>query len=574
MCTTQSKNDYRILKRFSCWLLFVASLLSFSISTFSAEPKLVTVADPVIVGGDHSFPPYEFINENGEPDGYNVELTRAIAEVMGINVRIVLGNWGDMRKALKDGEIDVLQGVVFSDERAKIFTFSPPHSIINQSVFIRTGTKKIASVGDLRNKEVIVQRDGIMHDYLIQNKISAKLILTNTHADALRLLSSGKHDYALVSNLPGLYFGREYGLSNISPIAVPFEEHKYGYAVNNNNQRLLAFFSEGLAILNNTGRKQVIYDKWLGALENRGVPWELLAQVAGATAVLLMLLSVGIFAWNRILHREVEARTSELKKNQQKLIQVDKMMSLGVLVSGVAHEINNPTSLLLLNLPVLKEVFEDSQNILDEHYSKERDFKLAGLDYSRIKKNIPLLITDTLDAANSIKRIVEELKDFSREESSIRIEEVNFNDVIRLAIRLTDASIQKASNNFTVNYADNLPKISGNPQRIEQIVVNLILNACQSLESIEASINLTTFYDVREDRVVLSVVDQGKGIKEEQIARLTDPFFTTRRDSGGTGLGLFVSAGIAQEHGGDLSFESTIGEGTIVILSLPSVQKS
>lgn len=533
------------------------------------------------IGGDHNYPPYEFLNADGQPDGYNTELTRAIAEVMGIRVEIELGDWASMRKRLEKGEIDVLQGITHSAERARSFSFSPPHAIVHQSLFARQGLPLVTArrgsatpvtIADLGGKEVIVQRGSIMHDYLLQQDVGAKLILVDTHANSLRLLASGRHDYALVANLAGLYLGRELGLSNLVPVGQPISPLRYGYAVRKGNEELLAQFSEGLAILKNTGRQQAIYDKWLGPLIEKGRPWQKIGQAAAVVSTLLLLILSAIVVWNRTLSREVASRTRELELRQQQLIQADKMTSLGILVSGVAHEINNPSSLLLLNLPVLKEAYRDMEEILAEHYQEQGDFYLAGLSYSRMREEIPAMLDDMLAGSQRIKRIVEDLRDFARQKPADLSETVDLNAVVATAIRLVDSSIRSACHHFQVLYGEDLPPFRGNAQRIEQVVINLIVNACQALDSPDRHITLRTGYEPGDGLLRLDVQDQGCGIAPENLARLSDPFFTTKREQGGTGLGLSISTSIAQEHGGSLSFDSEPGQGTRARLSLPAQQ--
>ena len=137
-------------------------------------------------------------------------------------------------------------------------------------------------------------------------------------------------------------------------------------------------------------------------------------------------------------------------------------------------------------------------------------------------------------------------------------------------MRLVESSIHKATSRFTVSYGEQLPQFCGNAQRIEQVLVNLILNACQALSGKEGAIELATYCDSSGSTVTFRLRDEGSGISPEHLARLTDPFFTTKRDSGGTGLGLSVSAGIVKEHGGLLAFDSTPGSETIVTLTLPA----
>ncbi|RDE22468.1 histidine kinase [Motiliproteus coralliicola] len=551
------------------WIQLLLIVLSIPLGSHAAQAEQL-----IRVGGDHNYPPYEFLNEQGQPDGYNTELTRAIAEVMGFEVEISLGTWDVMRRRLELGEIDVLQGMVHSEDRNRVYEFSPPHAIINQSIFARKGDARINTLAEMEGKSVIVQEGGIMHDYLLQQKVGARLVLVETHASALRLLASGQHDYALVANLPGLYLGRELELSNIVPVGKPFGALNYGYSVTKDNPELLAQFSEGLAILKNTGRQQAIYDKWLGPLEKSGLPWKKIGQGAAIASALLMLVLGAIMTWNRTLSRQVARRTEELKLQQQQLIQADKMTSLGILVSGVAHEINNPSSLLLLNLPVMKEVHQDLEEILEAHYQANGDFDLGGLRYSRMRDEIPAMLDDMLTGTQRIRRIVDDLRDFARQGTPDLNESVDLNEVVATAIRLVDNTIRNSTNHFSVSYGQKLPRFRGNAQRIEQVVINLIVNACQALESPEKGITLKTRYRPEKQQLRLEVIDQGCGIEPDQLSRLSDPFYTTKREQGGTGLGLSVSSSIINDHGGTLVFDSEPDQGTSAILYLPATYRA
>lgn len=530
----------------------------------------------IVVGGDYNFPPYEYLDAQGRPTGYNVEITKAIAEIMGMDIRITLGDWDDMRAGMESGEIDVLQGMTITEERQKTITFSPPNVMVQQSIFARKGAPDVTRLEDMRGKEIIVQSQGSMHDYLLENNFGIESIVpVTTHVDALRLLSSGKHDYAIVANLPGLFLGKELGLSNLFVAGKPFTAGGYTYAVTKGNEALLAQFSEGLAILRNTGRQQEIYDKWLGILEedDDSLPWRQFGLAALVLSFVLLLITGAVTVWNRALKVQVDKRTEELRVHQKQLIQADKMSSLGVLVSGVAHEINNPTSLLLLNLPLVKDVWSDLQIVLDKHYENDKEFRLAGLDYSRVRDELPLVIDEMSGGAYRIKRIVEDLKDFARNSSEDNDDRIDINDVVHAAIRLVENSIRKSTDYFTMNCRSDVPLVHANAQRIEQVVVNLLLNACQSLESRDDPVFIDTFYDDKKQQVSIIVKDQGCGVAEENLGRLTDPFFTTKREHGGTGLGLSVSAGIAKSHGGFLEFSSQENIGTIATLTLPIHEK-
>lgn len=570
--------------------IVVLSLLLFSVGPSSAPAAEIDVATHpvVIIGGDRDYPPYEFLDKKGQPAGYNVDLTRAIADVMGIKVEFRFGGWSEIRNGLLEGSVDVLEGISYSEERTRTLSFSPPHTIINHAIFARKETPPVSSIEELRGKEIVVFQDGIMHDYLKSLGFTSNLVMTATPADALRLLASGKHDYAVLAMLPGMYIIREHKLSNLVPVAKSISTQKYCYAVKKGNEDLLARFNEGLAILKKTGQYQEIYDRWLGVLGPPKVAWEKVLWYGAMLLGPLLMILVGTVVWSRSLQQRVAQRTrelalevtekkralDELKRHQDKLIQADKMASLGILVAGVAHEINNPNGLILLNMPILREVYQDAEEVLDARFRQQGDFTLGGLPYSRMRDEVPHLLEEMQEGANRIKRIVEELKDFARQDTTAAMETIDFNAVVQTAVRLVDSSLRAATSRFEAQYDTALPPIPGNAQRIGQVVVNLLLNACQALPDMERGILLATSHDPESGAVRLKVADEGLGIAPEHIPHLTDPFFTTRRESGGTGLGLSVSATIVKEHHGTLEFDSTPGSGTTVTLTLPGTPRN
>ncbi|NJD39410.1 MAG: transporter substrate-binding domain-containing protein [Geobacter sp.] len=541
------------------------------------------VAKPIIVGGDKDYPPYEYLDANGKPAGYNVDLTRAIAEVMGLQVVFRLGGWSEQLQDLKTGRIDLLQGISWSEQRAAQIDFVPPHTVVNHAIFARRESPVVSSLAELKGKKVTLHRDGIMHEQLLRQGYGPDLVPTPTPADALRLLASGECEYAVVAMVPGMYIIREYKLSNLVPVARSIASQKYGHAVRKGNGELQAKLTEGLAILKKTGQYDEIHTKWLGVLEPEGLAVAKAIKLAALVLVPLLLVLGGMACWSRSLHRQVALRTAdltreiaertaaeqELRRNQQQLVQADKMAALGILVSGVAHEINNPNGLILLNMPILKDVCNDALEQLEQHCPDQEALQLGGLGYGRVKQELPLMLEEMQDGARRIKRIVDDLKDFARQDDAALMEPLDLNQVTQAAVRLGDRSLRGATNRFEAAYDESLPLIRGSSQRIEQVLVNLLLNACQALTDQQRGIYLRTFSDPDHQRVGVSVRDEGCGIAPEHLDRLTDPFFTTKRETGGTGLGLSVSAGIVKEHGGSLHFSSPPGHGTTVTVLLP-----
>ncbi|ALC17953.1 multi-sensor signal transduction histidine kinase [Desulfuromonas soudanensis] len=254
---------------------------------------------------------------------------------------------------------------------------------------------------------------------------------------------------------------------------------------------------------------------------------------------------------------------------REEALRNSRLAALGELAAGVAHEINNPNGLIILNLSLLADVWADAQPILEAHWEKERNFTLGGMEYERMREELPMALKEMEDSAGRIRRIVVDLKDFARQDPQGCKDSFDFNDSVQTAVRLVASTIRTATTVFDCRYGEGLPQLSGSSQRLEQVVINLLLNACQALDAKDRGIFLTTRFDPGRGMNLLEIRDQGRGIAPEHLPHILEPFFTTRRNNGGTGLGLSVSARIVKEHGGTLRYDSTVGEGTTATLSLP-----
>ncbi len=262
----------------------------------------------------------------------------------------------------------------------------------------------------------------------------------------------------------------------------------------------------------------------------------------------------------------------EARVHQQHLMQAGKMVALGTLVSGVAHEINNPNNFIMLNAPLLKEAWQHVLPILDEYYENNKEFMIGTLRYPEMRERIPRLLSGITDGSKRIQQIVEDLRDFVRRDSSDMNQSVDVNAVLRSATSLLSNMITKSTSHFSVKYAERLPILKGNSHRLEQVMINLIQNACQALPDIRKGISLSTSYDEKISGIVVKVQDEGTGIPAKILPHITDSFFTTKSDSGGIGLGLSISSRIVKEHGGTLTFASEPGKGTTAEIILPVLQ--
>ena len=267
----------------------------------------------------------------------------------------------------------------------------------------------------------------------------------------------------------------------------------------------------------------------------------------------------------------IEKKQAEKKalRRREQLVQADKMASLGILVSGVAHEINNPNQFIMSHIEPLKNAWEGAIPVLDRYYEQYGDFRVGGTNYSLIKKKIPQIFLNISKGFKRIKTIVDELRDFVNEKPQDYNAQVNINDIVDSALTLISNMIKNSTDDFSFIKDENIPLITGHYQRLEQVIVNLLQNSCQAVNSKTDAIHIHTQYDETDQEVMLGIHDGGKGIAQENVAHITDPFFTTKRDQGGTGLGLSISSRIIADHKGSMVFESKKGKGTTVIIRLP-----
>lgn len=278
--------------------------------------------------------------------------------------------------------------------------------------------------------------------------------------------------------------------------------------------------------------------------------------------------SLGTRASNR--DNTERKKFEELERMQiEKMAQADKMVTLGTLVSGVAHEINNPTNFITLNTPIIREVWQGIRPLLDEYYRTEGDFSVGRFQYSVLRERMDQLLEGIAEGAERITRIVANLKDFARPDPSDMNQEVNINQVIQDAVALLGNPIEKHTRHFQVNYDETIPGIIGSSQKLEQVMINLIQNALESLANVKQGVYVSSRYDAKNQIICVEVKDEGCGIDEDILPRILDPFFTTKRTSGGTGLGLPIAGRIVKDHNGELTFSSEVGTGTVAKIILP-----
>ncbi len=256
------------------------------------------------------------------------------------------------------------------------------------------------------------------------------------------------------------------------------------------------------------------------------------------------------------------------KTYEQQLQQADKLASLGQLVSGIGHEINNPNQFIRGNIRIVKQSLEDLLPIVEEYAASHPDLKVAKLNYDFWRRHIMTLVDDMDHGSQRIKEIVEGLRTFARKDEGLLVDTIDINTLIGASARLVHNEVHKHAD-IELDLADGLPAFRGNAQKIEQVLVNLLVNAGQAMQDdVRGLITVRTRLEERDIRV--DIEDNGAGMNEKTQKQIFDPFFTTKRAKGGTGLGLAIVYRILEEHGGTISVRSRPGAGTTFTIRIPA----
>ena len=263
------------------------------------------------VRGDSSYPPFEYLNEQKQAEGFNVDIMNAVAKAMGLKVQIDLGPWAEVMPQLEQGRIDALLGMFKTAERDKKFDFSIPHFIGSYTVFVRTDSG-IQSIADAKDKTIIVQQSDLGHDYVRENGLSTKVIAKTDWEDVLKSLSNGEGDCAIVSRLQGIRLLKQLSISNVKAVGPPIIQEKYGFAVAKGNASLLSVLNEGLSIIKTTGEYDAIYKKWFGAYEEQAFSFRSAFKYLIWIILPLLVLTAIALLWSWALKKQVNARTAEL----------------------------------------------------------------------------------------------------------------------------------------------------------------------------------------------------------------------------------------------------------------------
>ena len=285
-------------------------------------------------------------------------------------------------------------------------------------------------------------------------------------------------------------------------------------------------------------------------------------------------------AYTKNLEGLLDEKASEIKDAHAMLLQSEKLASIGQLAAGVAHEINNPIGFISSNLNTLEQYIEDIKSLMEQYKdfhstnNGERQMLLdrieslkEEMDFEFILDDLFKLVEETKEGADRVKKIVADLKDFSRVDHGEK-NFFNINQGLESTLNIVRNEL-KYKAKISKEYNE-IPEIECYSQELNQVFMNLLTNAAQSIENQgEIGIKTGLVHDNGHDFIEVRISDTGCGIAEENLNKIFDPFFTTKEVGKGTGLGLNISYKVIEKHKGKITVESEVGKGTTFIVSLP-----
>jgi signal transduction histidine kinase len=275
-------------------------------------------------------------------------------------------------------------------------------------------------------------------------------------------------------------------------------------------------------------------------------------------------------------NNELTELNAKLSMAQEQLMQSEKLASIGQLAAGVAHEINNPIGYVFSNFSTLEKYIADLLEMLKTYEQAERSIGAADvlstveevrarIDLAFLMDDIPVLMAESREGIVRVRKIVQDLKDFSRVDTNHEWQWANLHDGIDSTLNIVSNEV-KYKADVIKEYGD-IPDIECFPSQINQVIMNIVVNAAHAIGNERGRITIRT--GAQDDRVWIEIADTGTGIPKENLSRIFDPFFTTKPIGSGTGLGLSLSYGIIQKHNGQIEVESELNRGTTFRITLP-----
>jgi serine/threonine protein kinase/ABC-type amino acid transport substrate-binding protein len=310
------------------------------------------------------YPPYEYLDADGQPAGFAVDLLRAVAAEMGFELDPHPSLWSEQLELFRAGELDMVASMLRSERRDEWVDFATPMLNVEYSIFVRKGTSGITGLDDLRGQGVLVERGSLMHDFLLENDMADLAVPVSTEPEALRILDQGQFIAALAPYRQGLAIAEEFQLSQIEPAGPPIHSTGLSFAVRDGDAELLALLNEGIARVRQSGRYQDIYNAHFGVVARpqpasggSALPW--LALLGGV--LLALLVAAGVLLWRK---RAREASGGPVVLGAYELQEMLGAGGMGEVWRARHQSLSRAAAVKLIRVEALQGDAEDAEHVL------------------------------------------------------------------------------------------------------------------------------------------------------------------------------------------------------------------
>lgn len=443
----KSNRSYSAIRLLLIFLAAIYLFLCNPVAEATSNDKPV-----LIVGDDIYYPPYSFIDDSGNPTGFNVELAKAVGEAMGYQVEVRLDEWSKTREALEAGDIDVIAGMFYSDERDNIYSFSLVHNITYGDI-ITAKNIKLNSLEDLRGKTVVVQKGDIVGEYLRGLDLEINFVEVATYPEVINMIEKGQYDFAGLLKLPAMYTIRDGHYTNIAMQGLILNQNHYSMAVLKGNETLLLTLNGGLQLVKATGEYGALYDKWLGIYDEKDLR-TIVSEYMWFFLVVILIL-VFFFILTIVMRKLINLKTRQLSEINLDL--KDKTESL------IMSEKKNEA--ILSALPDLVFVLDKNGVFLDYRYNNGKYLILSEDEYTgrSLEDVLPLNIANLAQENIDLAFETEELQVFeyeldvngSMESYEVRMVKTSQTEILAIIRNITSAKLYREKIEY-LSYHDGL----------------------------------------------------------------------------------------------------------------------
>lgn len=534
---------------------------------FTKKEKYFIRNNPVIKFSEINWQPLSIIH-NGKFSGLFSDYIKIIEKETGLVFKYIkYDSWIEVLKQFKNKNLDFIPSVENISKYNKLGLLSEEYSNFRLAIVTNKEGAFISSIKDLKSKTLAIPKNFTSYNLVKKNYPKMKIIGTKNIKEALSLVANGDayafigHEAVAVFNI--LNFFQDLKIAGVSELK--FHHH---FLIQKTQPELVSIINKVMSHLT-FEEKRAIRDKWIKNKINTAVDYTIIYEII---SVFLFILIIAFFFMQKLSRAKKQIEDSngklqitieDLKLTQNKLIESEKMASLGGLVAGVAHEINTPIGIGLTGITHFQQITDTINIKYDKDEMTQEEFE----DYLSTSKELSSLIFKNLEkAASLVKSFKQVAVDQSSEEKRI----FNLKQYMSEILKSIYAVTKKTNIKIEIDCPDNI-KINSFPGAYSQIITNLIMNSIiHGFKEKEAGI-ISINIDQEDNQIKLIYQDNGKGIKKENLSKIFDPFYTTNRDFGGSGLGLNIIYNIITSTlNGSIQCESEENKGVkfIIILHL------